>query len=109
VWIARRAAHTLADETAPHHSEKLAARDATATVRVRWSAPTIVDMDQTYEVPGISCDHCKRAIEGEVAGVAGVETVEVDVDRRTVHVVGHVDDAAVRAAIDEAGYEVATP
>lgn len=66
-------------------------------------------MEQTYEVPGISCDHCKRAIEGEVAGVDGVATVEVDVERRTVRVVGDVDDAAVRAAIDEAGYEVAAP
>lgn len=64
-------------------------------------------MERTYSVPGISCDHCKHAIEGEVGGVAGVEKVEVDVAGRTVLVVGEAPDGAVRAAIDEAGYEVA--
>jgi copper ion binding protein len=63
-------------------------------------------MEHTYEVPGISCDHCKRAIEGEVGEVSGVDLVEVDVDRKLVHVVGG-DDGAIRAAIEEAGYEVA--
>jgi copper chaperone len=60
----------------------------------------------TYSVPGISCDHCKRAIEGEVSTVAEVERVDVDVDARLVTVIGG-DDAAIRAAIDDAGYEVA--
>jgi copper chaperone len=59
-----------------------------------------------YEVPGISCGHCKSAIEQEVAGVPGVAMVAVDVDARTVRVDGGEDDA-IRAAIDEAGYEVA--
>jgi copper chaperone len=62
---------------------------------------------RTYSVPGISCTHCRDAIESEVATVAGVETVQVDVDHRTVAVTGEPDDGAVRAAIDEAGYEVA--
>jgi copper chaperone len=62
---------------------------------------------RTYSVPGISCTHCRDAIESEVATVAGVETVHVDVDHRTVAVTGEPDDGAVRAAIDEAGYEVA--
>ena len=66
-------------------------------------------MERTYSVPGISCDHCKRAIEGEVGSVAGVDTVDVDVESRTVRVVGDAADDAVLAAIDEAGYEVATP
>jgi copper chaperone len=60
----------------------------------------------TYSVPGISCDHCKRAIEAEVSGVAAVESVEVDVDAKLVIVVGG-DDAAIRTAIDDAGYDVA--
>jgi copper chaperone len=59
----------------------------------------------TYSVPGISCDHCKRAIEGEVSNVADVASVDVDVDARRVTVIGG-DDAEIRAAIDEAGYEV---
>lgn len=64
-------------------------------------------MDRTYSVPDISCDHCKHAIETEVATVDGVERVDVDVADKTVRVTGGAEDAAVRAAIDEAGYEVA--
>ncbi len=60
-----------------------------------------------YSVPGISCGHCKAAIEGEVGKVAGVEQVEVDVEARSVRVEGSASDEAVRAAVDEAGYEVA--
>ena len=61
---------------------------------------------RTYSVPGISCDHCKHAIEAEVGGVAGVSEVVVDVDAKSVVVQGG-EDAAIRAAIDEAGYDVA--
>jgi copper chaperone CopZ len=61
---------------------------------------------RTYSVPGISCDHCKRAIEGEVATVAGVASVDVDVDAKLVTVAGG-DDETIRAAIVEAGYDVA--
>jgi copper chaperone CopZ len=61
-----------------------------------------------YDVPGISCGHCKAAIEGEVSGVPGVESVTVDIDTKKVTVAGTADDAALRAAIDEAGYDVAS-
>jgi copper chaperone CopZ len=62
---------------------------------------------RTYSVPGISCDHCKHAIEGEVGQVPGVDRVLVDVPTRTVAVDGAAADGAILAAIDEAGYEVA--
>ena len=62
----------------------------------------------TYAVPGMSCDHCRAAIASEVAQVPGVTSVDVDLDRKHVTVGGdHLDDLAVRAAIDEAGYDVA--
>ena len=61
---------------------------------------------QLFTVPGISCDHCRSAIEGEVATVADVESVTVDVAAKTVSVVGG-SRAAIVAAIDEAGYDVA--
>lgn len=61
---------------------------------------------QTYAVPGMTCDHCKVAVTDEVAEVAGVIAVDVDLDTKLVRVDGHgVDPAAVVAAIDEAGYE----
>lgn len=61
-----------------------------------------------HDVPGISCDHCRTAITEEVTAVPGVTDVQVDLEARTVTVRGaDLDDAAVRAAIEEAGYEVA--
>jgi copper chaperone len=61
---------------------------------------------KTVSVPGISCGHCKEAIEGEVTKVSGVAGVNVDIDAKTVAVTGG-DDAAIRDAIDEAGFDVA--
>jgi copper chaperone CopZ len=58
-------------------------------------------------VPDISCDHCVRAITSEVSAVPGVESVEVRLEAKTVRVCGAADEDAVRAAIDEAGYEAA--
>ena len=65
-------------------------------------------MELTYTVSGMSCGHCKAAVEGEVGQVPGVESVEADLDTKLVVVRGDgLDDAALRAAIDEAGYEAA--
>lgn len=60
----------------------------------------------TFTVPDISCQHCIDAITREVTAVAGVTDIVVDLDTKTVAVVGG-DDSAVIAAIDEAGYDVA--
>jgi copper chaperone len=60
-----------------------------------------------YSVPGVSCEHCRVAITQEVGTAAGVETVDVDLEAKTVTVRGSdLDDGALRAAIEEAGYEV---
>ena len=62
----------------------------------------------TYTVPAVHCDHCAMSIREEVGELPGVDTVEVDLDRKVVTVVGDdVSDERVRAAIAEAGYEAA--
>ena len=64
----------------------------------------------SYTVPGVSCEHCRTAITNEVGAVAGVECVAVDLGQKLVTVVGRaVSDTAVRAAIEEAGYDVGDP
>jgi copper chaperone CopZ len=61
-----------------------------------------------YTVPGISCAHCEVAITAEVTALPGVERVSVDLEAKRVVVEGsNLDDAALREAIDEAGYEAA--
>jgi copper chaperone len=62
----------------------------------------------TYSVPGVSCAHCRSAITKEVSNVDGVATVDVDLETKTVTVTGEqLDETAIVAAIDEAGYDVA--
>jgi copper chaperone len=62
----------------------------------------------TLSVPGVTCEHCRTAITKEVGTVPGVESVDVDLEQKVVTVRGRdLDDTAVRAAIDEAGYDVA--
>ena len=62
----------------------------------------------TYTVPAIHCAHCARSIREEVSEVEGVEDVDVNLDSKVVTVTGlELDDAALRAAIVEAGYEAA--
>jgi copper chaperone len=63
----------------------------------------------TYLVPGMTCEHCKLAVTQEVARVAGVAGVDVDLASKLVRIHGtDVDSAAVVAAIDEAGYDAVT-
>jgi copper chaperone CopZ len=63
----------------------------------------------TYTVVGMTCGHCVGAVTGEVSQVPGVTAVDVDLDSGglTVRSEAPVDENAVRAAVEEAGYEVA--
>jgi copper chaperone len=65
--------------------------------------------ERTYTVTGMTCDHCAHAVTSEVSSVPGVAKVDVDLATGRVVVVSAqaVDDGAVRAAVEEAGYEVA--
>jgi copper ion binding protein len=61
-----------------------------------------------YVVDGMTCQHCVTAITEDVTAVPGVTEVQVDLAAGRVKVSSdsQFDDAAVRAAIEEAGYEV---
>lgn len=60
----------------------------------------------TYTVSGMTCGHCVASVKEEVSEISGVTEVEVDLESGRLVVVssGPVDPAAVRAAVDEAGY-----
>ncbi len=61
----------------------------------------------SYMVEGMTCAHCTAAGTEEVSLVAGVTAVDVDLATGRLDVTGEdVDPAAIRAAVDEAGYEV---
>ena len=62
----------------------------------------------TYTVAGMSCGHCVAAVTEELTKLPGVTDVDVALDagRVTVESDTPLDADAVRAAIDEAGYEL---
>jgi len=67
-----------------------------------------VSETRTFIVPGVHCGHCVMSITEEVSEVEGVEDVAVDLETKVVTIRGReLDDAALRAAIGEAGYEAA--
>ena len=59
-----------------------------------------------YQVTGMTCGHCELSIREEVSEVAGVEDIQISAQtgRLVVTGPGEIDDAAVLAAVDEAGY-----
>ena len=66
--------------------------------------------EKSYTVTAMTCGHCVRSVTEEVTRVPGVTDVAVDLPSGRVQVVSAepLDDEAVRAAIEEAGYEVAS-
>lgn len=64
----------------------------------------------TYKVTGMTCGHCVQAVTSEVSKIEGVTDVEIDLDSGNVTVTSDADlqEADFRAAVDEAGYEVAS-
>jgi copper chaperone len=62
---------------------------------------------RVYAVSGMTCEHCVLSVTEEVAEVAGVSAVSVDLADGALKVTGDgFTDEAVRAAVAGAGYEV---
>lgn len=66
-------------------------------------------VETTYKVQGMTCEHCVNAVTGELTKIDGVTSVAIDLDNGdvTVESSAPLDPAAVAAAVDEAGYELA--
>ncbi|MFC9331665.1 heavy-metal-associated domain-containing protein [Kitasatospora sp. NPDC057015] len=62
----------------------------------------------TYTVTGMSCGHCEKSVSSEVSAIPGVTEVAADAKAGTVTVSSSapLEDSQVRAAVDEAGYEL---
>ncbi|GAA2336894.1 heavy-metal-associated domain-containing protein [Streptomyces kunmingensis] len=72
------------------------------------SAPAEGSVTTVYEVKGMTCGHCEDAVAGEISELAGVASVQAVAASGQVTVVSAapLDEEAVRAAVDEAGYEL---
>ncbi|GLW54036.1 heavy-metal-associated domain-containing protein [Kitasatospora phosalacinea] len=80
--------------------------DGTCSTTTTATAPAAVTT--VYAVAGMTCGHCEQAVGKAVGALTGVQAVRVDVQGGLVSVdsAAEPDDEAVRAAIDEAGYEL---
>jgi copper chaperone CopZ len=64
---------------------------------------------KTYAVDGMTCEHCRLSVTEEILAVSGVASIDVDLAAGRVTVRGdRLDDEAIAAAVDEAGYRVAS-
>ncbi|TJZ55903.1 heavy-metal-associated domain-containing protein [Streptomyces piniterrae] len=69
------------------------------------------EVTTTYRVTGMTCGHCEKAVSSEISEIAGVSSVQATAATGLVTVTSTapLDDEAVRAAVDEAGYELVGP
>jgi len=63
----------------------------------------------TYTVTGMTCGHCVNAVTDEVTSIPGVTDVQVDLTSGALTITSQtpLEESAVKAAVDEAGYELA--
>ncbi|MEU2930799.1 heavy-metal-associated domain-containing protein [Streptomyces sp. NPDC007251] len=75
----------------------------TEVIQVQGAAVTTV-----YKVSGMTCGHCESAVSQEISALEGVSAVKAvaETGEVTVTSAAPLDEAAVRAAVDEAGYEL---
>jgi len=64
-------------------------------------------MEKVMEIHGMSCGHCKKAVEKALNAISGVEA-EVDLEQKTAVIKSKIaiDDQVLKDAVTEAGYEV---
>ena len=65
-------------------------------------------MKKTIKVDGMHCNHCKMRVEKVLKGLAGVDSAVVNLEAKTAEIesASEIDDAAIEAAIDDAGFKV---
>ena len=69
-----------------------------------------MSQQETYAVTGMTCGHCATSVTEEITEIDGVTGVAVDLPTGAVTVTSDqpLDQARVRAAVEEAGYQLAS-
>jgi copper chaperone len=64
--------------------------------------------EASYNVTGVTCGHCVASVTEEITKIDGVTAVAVDLPTGAVTVTSDrpVDDSQIRAAVEEAGYQL---
>lgn len=67
----------------------------------------VFGMKMKVDIKGMHCAHCKSSVERALGGVPGVSAVKVNLKKGQAVIKGAPDEAAVRAAVEAAGFEYA--
>ncbi|MDD4588727.1 MAG: heavy metal-associated domain-containing protein [Heliobacteriaceae bacterium] len=62
--------------------------------------------ETVLKIEGMTCTHCKKAVESALKGLSGVTGAQVDLARKEAVVAGPADRALLVKAIAKAGYKV---
>lgn len=62
--------------------------------------------ETVLKIEGMTCMHCKMAVEKALKGLPGVTSVQVDLAKKQAVVAGSADQATIAKAVDDAGYKV---
>ena len=65
-------------------------------------------MKKIVSIEGMTCNNCVAHVTKALSGVAGVSHVKVDLKKARAELESSVEDAALRAAVTDAGYDVTT-
>ncbi len=65
-------------------------------------------MKKEMMIEGMTCNHCKMRVEKALGEIEGVEGVSVDLEAKkaTLEIVGEINDAMLKEAVEDAGYDV---
>jgi copper chaperone len=59
-----------------------------------------------FTVPDMSCDHCRMRIEKSLSGLGGIESIKIDITKKTVEITGTAAEHEIEERIRNAGYSV---
>ena len=61
---------------------------------------------KTLKISGMMCQNCVKAVKGALEKVPGVTAVEVSLENKTAVVSGDVNDAQLKTAVEDIGFDV---
>ena len=75
--------------------------------KIQFKNISQTDMTKTYKIEGMNCSHCKASVEKAIAGIQGVDSVDVDLSSGLATVSGEIEDDKITEAVRLAGFDIA--
>lgn len=66
-----------------------------------------IEQTKVFHISGMTCGHCKKAVESAIQSTQGVREVRVELEAGRATVTGHFTDAAIVASVGDSGYSAA--